>query len=434
MKITRRVATVDTTNKMTVAFDISKKNVNYYAEVRGRLSGTDCHEVEVLQGDARNGHASLTHLLGELVAYAAEHGYEGLHVVCEPTGHYSDALLRVSRQLGHTTGLISGEKVNKAKVLENNDNSKDDIKDPRVILMLSKMGKEQQYRTLPPLYQALRELNRIHDSASDWRTQKRCELTALIERLFCDYERSREFVVGVSARALMEAYGFNPYRMVLHSYSQFCRRVRRFSPRTTDKTLRELYDTAKTSVLNLQAPEHIAAIEQRLRTVWDDFWTAHERREKVREQMTEIYWKLYHRGDMVPVTDNRVWSPSRIGRMLAETGPLSDFGSWRMLQRYAGANLRTRESGKYKGKMRTSKKGRIPIRHVTGSIAFGLIRQDQVYGPYAQQRRDANRPGKWLIANVARKLLRMFFALSRRREQFCEQRLPVCESQYQLAA
>jgi transposase len=434
MKIIRTLATVDTTNKMTVAFDIGKRNVNYYSETRGKLSGTSCRELQTVQGEARNNRTTLSNLLGDLASHATEQGYDGLHVVCEPTAHYSDVLLRTSRQMGHSTGLISGEKVHKAKVLENSDGSKDDIKDPRVIYMLAQMGKEQQYRTLPPLYQALRELNRIYDTANACRTQKRCELTTLIERLFCDYTRSREFLIGISGRALMEAYGFNPYRIVLHSYTQFCRRMRKYSPRATEKTLRELYEAARTSVLNLQVPVHVAVIEQRLRGTWDDFWTAHERREKVREQIADIYWQLHQQGDMVPVADNRIWSPLRIGRMLGETGPLSDFDSWRMLQRYAGANLRTRESGMYKGKARMSKKGRIAIRHVTGSIAFGLIRHDQVYGPYAQQRRDANRPGKWIIAIVARKLLRMFFALGTKREQFCEDRLPVCESQYQLAA
>ena len=96
MKITRTLATVDTTNKMTVAFDVSKKNVNYYSETRGKLSGTSCREVEVVQGEARNNHGTLSSLLGDLTAYATEHGYDGLHIVCEPTSHHSDVLLRAN--------------------------------------------------------------------------------------------------------------------------------------------------------------------------------------------------------------------------------------------------------------------------------------------------------------------------------------------------
>ncbi len=57
--------------------------------------------------------------------------------------------MRTARRLGHTTAWVSGESVRKARVLENNDGSKDDIKDPRVIYMLATMGKELIYRELP---------------------------------------------------------------------------------------------------------------------------------------------------------------------------------------------------------------------------------------------------------------------------------------------
>jgi hypothetical protein len=300
--------------------------------------------------------------------------------------------------------------------------------------MLATMGKEQRYRVLPPLYQALRELNRIYDSADEWRTQKRCELGDLIERLFCDYQRSREFFLGVTGKALMQAYGFNPYRIVRHSYKQFCRRMRTYSPRAYTATLEDLYHSAQTSVLNAQTPEHVAILEQRLRFIWEDFWTADQRREDIRIQIAQHCEQLCRQGAMAPRADSKLWTAYRTGRLLGEIGPVADFASWPMLQRYAGLNLRTRESGTYKGRMKLSKKGRIALRLVSGKLAFALVRRDQLYGPYFHQMRAQKRSGTWALANVQRKMLRMFFALARRREQFSEQRFNLCESQYRVAA
>ena len=40
MIVTSKIAKIDTTNKMTVAFDVSKRKLNYYSEIAGKVSGT----------------------------------------------------------------------------------------------------------------------------------------------------------------------------------------------------------------------------------------------------------------------------------------------------------------------------------------------------------------------------------------------------------
>src|SRR5271157_4717839 len=190
MIVTSKIAKIDTTNKMTVAFDVSKRKLNYYSEIAGKVSGTSCKEIKELRDEIRNATTPIAEAIHDLAVLASEHGYRGLHIVSEPTGSYGDALMRLARKSGHTTAYISGESVHKAKVIENNDASKSDIKDPRIMFMLSKMGKELTYRTLPPLYKKLRELNRMYDEADKSRTEARCKLHHLIVRLFGDYPLS----------------------------------------------------------------------------------------------------------------------------------------------------------------------------------------------------------------------------------------------------
>ena len=154
------------------------------------------------------------------------------------------------------------------------------------------------------------------------------------------------------------------------------------------------------------------------------------------KQIGQAYYELWDGGELVPQADGKVFKAFHLGRILGETGPLSDFDHWRILFKYGGVNLRKRESGKYKGKLRLSKKGRIPLRLVLGKQVFRLVRGNEIFGPYYHRRKAQNPelPGTLLMANVERKLLRMVFAMGRRREAFDMARFTRCESQYRLAA
>ncbi len=102
MEIIRKITKIDTTNKMTVAFDVSKDKLNYYSEIQGRLSSDNCRETQAIQGICKNTTTQIKKTLSMLDQYSTETGYNGIHVVCEPTGIYSNAhrdnALRMSRK------------------------------------------------------------------------------------------------------------------------------------------------------------------------------------------------------------------------------------------------------------------------------------------------------------------------------------------------
>jgi len=435
MIITSKIVKIDTTNKMTVAFDVSKAKLNCYSEITGKVSGTSCKEVHEVQDEIRNTTNAIRHTLGSLAEIARQRGYSGLHIVSEPTGSYGEALMRLARKSGHTTAYISGESVHKAKVIENNDASKSDIKDPRIMFMLSRIGKELTYRTLPPLYKKLRELNRMYDEADKRRTEARCKIHHLIVRLFCDYPLSKDFITTVSGSALMRHFGCNPYRIAAQSYEPFATIMRADAPGIRASTLKSLYQHACWSALHSIPEEEHLAIQQHLEYVWEDYLRADERKETVRKQIEACYPELWNSGELLPQAD-AVFTRFHICRLAGETGPLSDFPHWRVLFKYAGINLRIRESGMFKGQLKFSKKGRSDLRGVAGKLVFRLVREHEIFGPYfhRKQTRCPTMPGTKIMANVERKLLRLFYALGTRRQAFSLERFTQCESQYRLAA
>jgi len=435
MILTSKIAKIDTTNKMTVAFDVGSKKLNYYSEITGKLTGNNCKEVIDVRDEIHNGTTVIKKTLNDLYELAHERGYSGLHIVCEPTGSYSDALMRLARKYGHTTAYVSGESVHKAKVIENNDASKSDIKDPRVIFMLSKMGKELIYRTLPPLYKRLRELNRMYDEADKSRVEARCKIHHLIVRLFCDYPMKKDFIYTASGHALLRHFGCNPYRIASFTYKDFRSIMIKEAPGIREKTLQSIYQNACFSSLHIIPAEEHLAIEQRLVYAWEDYVRADERKETLRKQIEACYEPLWQSGEPVPQADT-IFTQFHICRFAGETGPLSDFPHWRVLFKYAGVNLRVRESGKFKGQLKFDKKGRNCVRGVAGKLIFRLVRKHEIYGPYYHRKRKQNpaAPGTKFMANAERKLIRLYFALGIRRAAFSMDRFTRCESRYRMAA
>jgi transposase len=435
MILTSKIAKIDTTNKMTVAFDVSSRKMNYFSEIAGKIAGNSCKEVVEVQDEIRNTTGDIRKTLSELTGLAKQRGYSGLHVVCEPTGSYADALMRLARKYGHTTAYVSGESVHKAKVIENNDASKSDIKDPRIIFMLSKMGKELTHRTLPPIYKKLRELNRMYEDADKSRVEARCKIHHLIVRLFCDYPMAKDFIYTASGSALMGKYGCNPYRIAATSFEDFKAAMINEAPGIRESTLKSIHESARLSAHHIIPEEEHLAMEQNLVYALEDYGRVDGRKAALKKQIDACYEPLWQNGESVPQTD-KTFTPFQICRFAGETGPLRDFPHWRVLFKYAGVNLRVRESGMFKGQIKFSKKGRNDLRAVAGRLVFSLVREKQLFGPYYHKKLESHPgiPGTKVMAMVERKLLRLYFALGIRRAAFCKERFAVCESKYRLAA
>ena len=86
--------------------------------------------------------------------------------------------------------------------------------------------------------------------------------------------------------------------------------------------------------------------------------------------------------------------------------------------RYAGLNLRERQSGTYRGKTRISKKERVMLRKAVAQATFPLLRQDRLFGPYYTKKRTEGMCAQKAKVAVMRKFLVMVYSLSLSSETF----------------
>lgn len=374
--------------------------------------------------------------LAQIRGLAHEHGAPAICVVCEASGGYEKLLLATAERLGLDTALVSGEQVGVLTKLESLDTAKTDKKDARLIHLAAVSGKLQRHRRLPECYQLLRRLTAFHDDEVRLTSALRTRLLQVITELFPDYDRQTQFTFSKTGRVLLREGLLDPRKLVRLGEARLLRmlrsRVKGVKAVTAEHLMRAAQASARTTL-----PEAVAAVfVRRLQVLLAELEQHETHTGELREHIERIGAELKASGEL-PAIDEAVSGLTlfNLARLLGQTGPLSDFGSKRQLLRYAGMNLRERQSGTYRGQTRLSKKGRPLLRKVLGQAIFPLLRGDRLLGPRYAERRGRMPERKAKVAAM-RKLLVLVYGAHRsqaRGERFDAQRVYCCQSQYAAA-
>ncbi len=423
MKITRKAQKINLDQVLDIAVDVHGELLNFFFICGGKEYSDEC----------RNRTTVISKKLQEYNTIALACGKKNLRIVCEPTGQHQNTLFRTARRLGFMTCYVNAESVAKFRMVESNDSGKTDQKDPRVIRTLATLGKVLRFRLLDEEYLMLRKLHKIYDEIEVSCTRLRCRLNKLLLELFCDYSFKKDFLYSNSGMALVELYGCNPYRIVTDGFEVFCKSMKKAVPRIHSVTLKRLWNDASSSVLNQLAPGYVEVLEGRLADLVADYQHERERKDKIAQQMIELLNRLREQDPNIPPPTPQVISERNLARLLAETGPLGDFDHWRKLMRYAGLNIRMRQSGKFQGQNKITKKGRPLLRKVLQQIILPLVKKRGLYGDLYRQKKDKERrPGNKAMTIVARQFLRKFYGWCKSGQEFNAKRFFISESEYQV--
>jgi len=427
MKLSYKIDEVNIKKLLNIAFDVSKNDLYMYTEF-----GTG--KINCLQDRFDNNARVIETELNKLKALAMENNFENIQVICEPTGGYERKLMHIARQLDCYTSYVNGESVSKCKVIENNESSKTDLKDPRVILLVAKFGKLIKHRLLPEEYNLLRQYNRFHEQEEEQKTYYKNLLHAEIKNLFCDFSFKNSFNFETSGRVLIERFHCNPYRIIKNGYTKFCRLMKKDVPYIKSRTLERIWADAQRSVKLIMPIALIELLENRIKQLWQNYLRHEQSLTQIKEQMASIYQKLLDTGEALPPVEKGFVSQVNLARIIGETGPLVDFDHERQIMRLSGLSLLQKQSGKYKGKDKISKKGRVRLRLILGQSIFHLIKKECVFGEFYHRKKAEGMPGTKAMTVVSRKLVSILFALSKPGVIYHPERLFTCESQYKNAA
>jgi transposase len=427
MKTTTQIHAINP-NLLKVTFDIGKDSLYAYTELPLTHPAVNCIEETI-----PNRNQPVLQALEQFKSLALQHGFAGICVLCEPTGGFERRLLRLARQAGHFTAYLNAESVRKLRVVQSNDCSKSDLKDPKTMFILAKLGKTLTHRNLSGPWLVLRETNAYYQTLDDQNVSLRCQIHRVLIQLFCEFSFKKDFLFDSKAIPhLVQQFGLNPYRIVAAGQNAFFRKMKKLGVRL--QTLERLWQDAQLSSLQQLDPGYSDLLEANLRELFEDFWRCQQRLAAAAQKMIDLLHQLQSQGQVRLQARQGLINDFLLARILAETGPLEDFRSGAQLLRYAGMNLCERQSGTMIGRRRISKKGRTLLRKVLGQTVLPRVRKTDLYGPYYHGKKAKGMVGQKAMMAVARKFLKLLWGLNRSAQSFAAGRVFCCQSQYQLPA
>ncbi len=372
--------------------------------------------------------------LAELRKVAAGAGLSTVRVIVEPTGVYHKLLLRLAREAGLKTSLVNAEHVVKMRQVIFGDTGKTDRRDPEAIAAVAAQGRLVIDRQLPEAFERLRGWAKIYQDAEDGIIDAKNRIHRALKLLFPDFDFSTDFLYGPSGRAVLRCYGFNPPRLASLVASRAYERLRRRC-RILRSSVARLIEQARLSSGSARAGAQSEIAEQSLRLAWEELELHERRREDARERLAQLYTAARLADPRLPAPLAGVVSITGLARLFAEIGPLGDFESWRQVLRLGGLNLCERQSGRYRGQTKISRKGRPQLRRILNQLALPLVRRRELFGPYYAQKTAVQKmPGKKAMTAVARKLVKMIWGWYHSETGFDRARVFRCEAAYRNAA
>ena len=424
MKIHSAVAPGKARPVLLLAADVSKNDLHLFSRF-----DSGHHQVTV-EDVVPNRTAPVEEALIRVQALAREHGLCGVRVLCESSGGYEHLYLSVARRLGIETALVSAEQVGRLTKLESLDTAKTDKKDARVIHLAAEMGKTQRHRDLPEPYVLLRHLTAFHDDEVLTTSAIRTRLLGTLTALFPDYDGNTQFTFSKTGRVLLREGLLCPYRITRLGQTRLLAMLRRRVPGVKTVTGERLVRAAEASVRSAPPPHVADVLSDRLAVLIAELEVHEAHAEALRAQIEALGDQLKTEGALPPI-DEAVSGLTlfNLARLVGQTGPLGDFQSKRQLLRYAGMNLRERESGTYKGQTRLSKKGRPMLRKVLGQAVFPVLRGDRLLGERYAEHCKRMKPTQAMVAAM-RKLLTLVWGAHRSVAAFDPARVHRCASQF----
>ncbi|MGD7046565.1 IS110 family transposase [Jeotgalibacillus proteolyticus] len=358
-------------------------------------------------------------LHAEIVTLMGRHEKTNVFVGFEPTGHYWMNLASFLEARSIPFLLVNPLHVKRTKELEDNLQSKNDMKDARLIAKMIPQGHYSIPRIMRPVDQELRRGSAFRDRL---RKDKGSVLNR-IRRWFDLYfpEFSAVFKeVGVQAKAILRLVPLPGDVLNLGSEAILqtirAQQVKALGPDKIDK----LYQAASISIYCSDSPEMARKEIYFLLDQLDMFETQID---EVTRNLIELAKEL---PDFQYLRTVQGISETTVAELLAETGSLKLYDNPRQLIKLAGLTLTAQESGDMKGRKKLSKRGRKKLRHLLYKTVFPLIHHNDGFKQlfnYYKDRKDNPLKGKEAIVVLCSKILKIFHGLSHKETVFDSDRM-----------
>ncbi|WP_010647460.1 IS110 family transposase [Oceanobacillus massiliensis] len=345
-------------------------------------------------------------------------GYSTEIVGMEPTGHYWLNLSKWLYDQGIDVVTVNPHLVKRNKENRDNTQSKSDKKDALVIADMIKNG---YYSIIHPTSEAFEKL-RVLMSNRDVIVKRLVSSTNQINRwvdiVFPELREVFKDVKGKGAIATLRLFP-TPNELRLMEPQDIIKGWKTLMKRQPGlKKARSLIRLAKNSVGTTQA---LDAYKLHLEQLLEEFDLATTQLEKVEKEAANALKQITFANKILVM---KGITEITLGGILGETGDLSKFAHGNSLLRHAGLNLAEASSGKWKGQIVISKRGRSRLRRYLYLATMSLVANNPEFKELHAYNVQVKKMKKMKsIMKLIGKFARILVGIARNNEPYCPEKV-----------
>ncbi|WP_244951359.1 IS110 family transposase [Paenibacillus thiaminolyticus] len=339
----------------------------------------------------------------------------------ESTGHYWLNLADWLSEKGIKVVLVNPLTTKRNKENRDNSQSKNDAKDALVIADVVSRGYYSDYNKQEPFYRRLRVVVNEREYWADIRGNIMNRLIRWMDIYFPEFTQVFKYWEQPRPLATLKDFPL-PADVLKHTAEDLVhawkKRMQRAGGRTGLLKAQELLEACRLSVGAADANEEARREVSRL---VEDY-------ERLTERLQEIDREIAALLEEIPETVElfssiKGLSPLYIAVLLANAGDLRQFNHGRQLLSMAGLNLAESMSGKKKGQVVISKRGRRQLRKYLYLAVMNLVAHHPSFKKWHRQNVEVRKMKKQRsVFKLIGKLARILVAMARTGEAFQEGR------------
>ncbi|WP_258833473.1 IS110 family transposase [Peribacillus frigoritolerans] len=341
----------------------------------------------------------------------------------EPTGHYWINLSKWLFKQGIEVVTVNPHLVKRNKENRDNTQSKSDKKDALVIADMVKNGYYSFVRNTSESFEILRVLMSNRDVVVKRLVSTINQLNRWVDIVFPEL---RQVFKDITAKGAIATLRLFPSLMELRSLKpddvvSGWKSIMKRQPGLKKAQL--LLQLAKKSVGTRQALE---AYKFHLEQLLEEYDLAFSQLERVEQEVKDVLKQIPFAKKLLAI---KGISEISLAGILGEAGDLSGFSHGNSLLRHAGLHLAEASSGKWKGQIVISKRGRSRLRRFLYLATMSLVMNNTEFRAIHSHNVKVKKMKKMKsIMKLVGKLARIFVGIARRNEAYCADKVqPITE-------
>jgi len=335
-------------------------------------------------------------------------GKRAVLVGAEPTGHYWFSLGNYLEELGIPLVMVNPYHVNRSKELDDNSQTKSDMKDPKVIAKLVIAGRYSQPYIPKGVYAELRILTANRHRITQELINCKNRISRWFSIYFPEYEQAfGDYEAKSSIMILKVACTPEDIRKLgVEGINKVWREAKLRA--VGEKRAKILIAAAETSV---GQKEGLTAAKLELRLHLQDYESKKAQYDEIMEQLAVLCEEIPESKQMLVIKGIGLIT---VAGFLSEVGEIRRFDSPKQIQKLAGLSLRENSSGKHKGRTTISKRGRARLRGILFNAVIPLVAKNEefrkIHEYYTTRQKNPLKKKQSIIA-IGCKLIRIFYAI-----------------------